>query len=149
MFGAQFKGSYKEYDEAPRDAKDSLDKSDDLSVVDTESETTGHDTPPTTRATSPAPTERTAESNSKSKDHQRKQEPPKLPTLKYVAIIETETDKAICELKPECVDEEVCKLVNSAKEMCDKMFKKGYEGKVKLQDIMDIGLDMAMAKAKK
>ncbi|KAL1799221.1 hypothetical protein ACET3X_003258 [Alternaria dauci] len=69
--------------------------------------------------------------------------PHKLPTLKYVAVIETDTDKAIYALEPSHVNEKDRKLMDSAQAMCNAMISKGYGGKVKLQDMMDIAVKMA------
>jgi hypothetical protein len=65
------------------------------------------------------------------------------PTLKYIAIIETNTDKAFFNFDPSDINEKKREILNSAKEMCIQMVSKGYGGKVKLQDIMDIAVDMA------
>ncbi|CAE7185243.1 hypothetical protein PTNB85_07068 [Pyrenophora teres f. teres] len=144
MFEPGFRGTYVEHEERPINEDASLAKFDDLSFADTDSVASAQDTPATTtRAASPAPTERPFQYNNDYKDHQRKDEPPKLPKLKYVAIIETETDKAVYNIEPRRINGEVRKKLESAKEMCDEMIMLGYEGKVKLQDFMDVGMKMA------
>ena len=65
------------------------------------------------------------------------------PTLKYIAIIETNTDKAFLNFDPSDINEKKREILNSAKEMCTQMVSKGYGGKVKRQDIMDTALNMA------
>ena len=95
------------------------------------------DTPSTTRATSPALTERPA--NADADD-----EPTKLPTLKYIAIIETDSDnKAIFDLEFADVNQDKHKVLVIAQDMCTEMVSKGYESKVKLQDIMEMAVKMA------
>ncbi|KAE8829692.1 hypothetical protein HRS9122_09507 [Pyrenophora teres f. teres] len=144
MFEPGFRGTYVEHEERPINEDASLAKFDDLSFADIDSVASAQDTPATTtRTASPAPTERPFEYNNDYKDHQRKDEPPKLPKLKYVAIIETETDKAVYNIEPRRINGEVRKKLESAKEMCDEMVMLGYESKVKLQDVMDVGMKMA------
>ncbi|CAA9962839.1 hypothetical protein PTMSG1_06207 [Pyrenophora teres f. maculata] len=144
MFEPGFRGTYVEHEERPINEDASLAKFDDLSFADIDSVASAQDTPATTtRTASPAPTERPFEYNNDYKDHQRKDEPPKLPKLKYVAIIETETDKAVYNIEPRRINGEVRKRLESAKEMCDEMVMLGYGGKVKLQDVMDVGMKMA------
>ena len=94
-------------------------------------------TPSTTRTTSPALTERadndTAESDAI-----------KLPTIKYITIIETDNDnKAIFDLEFADVNQDKHKVLVIAKDMCTEMVSKGYESKVKLQDIMEMAVKMA------
>ncbi|KAI4908143.1 hypothetical protein J4E90_008767 [Alternaria incomplexa] len=68
----------------------------------------------------------------------------KLPTLKYIAIIETDNDnKAIFDLEFADVNQDKHKVLVIAKDMCTEMVSKGYESKVKLQDIMEMAVKMA------
>ncbi|KAI4916315.1 uncharacterized protein J4E92_009232 [Alternaria infectoria] len=68
----------------------------------------------------------------------------KLPTLKYIAIIETDNDnKAIFDLEYPEVNQDKHKVLVIAKDMCTEMVSKGYESKVKLQDIMEMAVKMA------
>ncbi|KAG9193371.1 hypothetical protein G6011_03406 [Alternaria panax] len=94
---------------------------------------------PTTRTTSPALTER----QDVTADESTEQQAILPPTLKYIAIIETHTDKAFFNLDISDINEKKRKVINSAKEMCTEMVFKGYGGKVKLQDIMDMAVKMA------
>ncbi|RMZ68295.1 hypothetical protein GMOD_00004517 [Pyrenophora seminiperda CCB06] len=160
MFKPGFKGKYKEHDENVKNGGTSLNTLDDLnfagnsclplvmgsadSSIDSEHETLGQDTPPITRTASPALTERQINyKRTTAEGDQRKNEPPKQPTLQYVCIIETEEDQAIYKISPGKVDKGVRKKLAVAKDMCDEMVRMGYGGKVKLQDVMDMGIRMA------
>jgi hypothetical protein len=107
--------------------------------LDTESVGDMH-TPLTTRPTSPALTERPEDTNSGDSNARK---PPLPPVLEYIAVIRTGTDKAIFHLDISDVNEKKRRVMNSAKDMCTEMVSKGYEGKVKLQDIMDMAVKMA------
>jgi hypothetical protein len=97
-------------------------------------------TPSTTRDTFPALTEHPANT---ANDNCRDKQPTKLPTLKYVAIIETDTDQAFFNLNSSDINEKKRKVLENAKEMCTEMASEVYGGKVKLQDIMDMVFKMA------
>ena len=107
------------------------------SLLDTDSVSLGQNTPTTTCAASPALTERQIN------DYQRNDKPLKPPTLKYIAVIETSMEKALYDLKPNHINGELRKKLQRVKELCEEMVKKGYEDKFKLQDIMDVGMNMA------
>ena len=63
--------------------------------------------------------------------------------LKYIAVIETATDKAIFNLDISDVNEKKHRLMRTTQGMCTDMVSNGYEGKVKLQDIMDMVVEIA------
>jgi len=98
------------------------------------------DTPSTTRANSPVPIERQGHPDS---NRTIKSKPAEPPTLKYIAVIETATEKAIFNIDINKVDEKQHKILVNAKDMCNEMASKGYDGKMKLQDVMDMTVQMA------
>ena len=98
------------------------------------------DTPSTTRATSPALTERQGDFTANRTTESKVAEPP---TLKYIAVIETATEKAIFNLDTNKVDEKQHKILVNAKDMCNEMASMSYGGKTKLQDVMDLTVQMA------
>lgn len=63
--------------------------------------------------------------------------------LNYIAVIKTATDKAIFNLDISDIDVNTRRVISRAQDMCTEMVSKGYEGKVKLQDIMDMAVKMA------
>ncbi|KAI4698924.1 hypothetical protein J4E81_005536 [Alternaria sp. BMP 2799] len=135
MFKSDFKGEFQDHPK-DTDCEELSYQLESFSVADGAS-TIAMGTPSTTRATSPVLTERadndTAESDAI-----------KLPTLKYIAIIETDNDnKAIFDLEFADVNQDKHKVLVIAKDMCTEMVSKGYESKVKLQDIMEMAVKMA------
>ena len=102
--------------------------------------TVAMDTPSTSRATSPALTERQGDFTANRTTESKPAEPP---TLKYIAVIETATEKAIFNLDIKKRDEKQHKILVNAKDMCHEMASKGYDGKTKLQEVMDMTVQMA------
>lgn len=97
-------------------------------------------TPSTTRPTSPALTERPGDTTNGESPELRT---PLAPMLNYIAVIKTATDEAIFNLDVSDVNVNKRRVMSSAQDMCTEMVSKGYEGKVKLQDIMDMAVKMA------
>ncbi|CAI9628572.1 hypothetical protein GT037_002016 [Alternaria burnsii] len=137
MFAKEFSGKYQERT-LDTERRDVLRQDKSLSAV-TESSTVIMNTPSTSRSISPDLTEHSDNITS----NMTEQQAVLPPTLKYIAIIETNTNKAFFNFDPSDINEKKREILNSAKDMCTQMVSKGYGGKVKLQDIMDIVVDMA------
>jgi hypothetical protein len=152
MFAPEFNGTYVEHAAEVQDdptsdyvslaGKSTCYHSPSLSNagLDTVSVTNIH-TPSTTRPTSPALTERP---NGTANGNDCDKRPTKPPTLKYIAIIETDTDKAFYNFDSSDINQKKHVVLVRAKEMHTEMMAKGYEGNIKLQDIMDIAVKMGM-----
>jgi hypothetical protein len=151
-FAEEFEGTYSEhvaevqdgptFDHVSLAGKSTCYHSPSLSNagLDTKSVANMH-TPSTTRPTSPALTERP---NGTENGNDCDKRPTKPPTLKYIAIIETDTDKAFYNFDSSDINQKKHVVLVRAKEMHTEMMAKGYEGNIKLQDIMDIAVKMGM-----
>ncbi|KAI4678422.1 uncharacterized protein J4E84_008677 [Alternaria hordeiaustralica] len=138
MFKSDFKGEFQDHQKVTNIGELSH-QLESLSVADGAS-TVAMDTPSTTRAPSPALTER---QDNPTADRATESKPIEPPTLKYIAVIETANDKAVFNLDTNKVDEKQHKILVNAKEMCDEMVSMSYGGKTKLQDVMDLTVQMA------
>ncbi|KAI4610003.1 hypothetical protein J4E83_008568 [Alternaria metachromatica] len=138
MFALGFKGLWQEHSVQTCD-KDISQQLEGLDITD-DASTIGIQTPSTTRPNSPALTERPVDTtNGESSELGT----PLAPMLNYIAVIKTATDEAIFSLDISDVNEKKRRVMSSAQDMCTEMVSKGYEGKVKLQDIMDMAVKMA------
>jgi outer membrane protein OmpA-like peptidoglycan-associated protein len=97
-------------------------------------------TPLTTRASSPALTEHPGNT---ANDDSREEQPTKLPTLEYTAIIRTDTDEILFDLGSSDINQKTRKVLDNMKEMCTGIRLQDYGGKAKLQNIMDMASKMA------
>jgi hypothetical protein len=92
-------------------------------------------TPSATRSTSPALTVRLF--NTEHDDHETAK-PLEHPTLKYIAIIETSTEKAIFDIDPAHVDQGTHKLLLDGQKWCDRVVEKGYGRELRMQNTLDV-----------
>ncbi|KAF1936605.1 hypothetical protein EJ02DRAFT_515706 [Clathrospora elynae] len=148
MFRYGFEGSYEKHVQGKNYAAASLQMLDTLKIADDQL-TDATLTPSTTRATSPPLTERPISTNSDDDDEENNHTDSsnksfELATLKYIAILETSTDKAIFDLNPLIdISAGVRNVLDSAKGMCDQLICTGYGENVNLQDILDVAAGMS------
>jgi hypothetical protein len=99
-------------------------------------------TPSATRATSPALTERPINPERDDQAKHSGASSVEFPTLKYMAVLETSTDKAIFEIEPKYVNDTIRNKMAVGSKVCTQMIGKGYGEKVKMQDIFDVAVQL-------
>ncbi|RAR02081.1 hypothetical protein DDE83_008701 [Stemphylium lycopersici] len=143
MFKPGFEGSYRERTTEVEDAETVPGVMFEDPGMSDDTSTAAVLTPSITRSTSPAITERSLEPGQDETRRDCSTMSTELPTLEFMAIIETSTDKAMFRMGGSDIHDTARARAYTGLNMCEHMIRKGYGGKVKLQDIIDMALRTA------